>query len=833
MSTEDAVTLHFGTPRTPGRDLESGNAEESEPLLGRMMSPVEEERKVLDCGGTDIVQFSAPVYYADEDEGVLKVDIIRLGSMENAVAVKYHTQDGTAKHEMQYEATSGQLVFEDGEHTKTIEIPILPDSDWTPTLEFQLRLSDQQNCELGLYLHRSRVKILNSDPFPSDTYAEEIQAGEESIEEIDDFGLFCEYCQMNFRSAGVQWKTVFILVMDQLNNIFIFGSLWVGIYMVDTVFAKPGAGNTLAFSRYHIAILLGLWFVLPVVILHLWESLKVEIDVKGPSQAFLQNSMLRTYLDYTQASRIRVTYAELLFAIDEAAGECARSYAAAMNCVACLGKIITVALFVFLYVRDRFTIYAILLVPTILLIFTMIRVEETVSTQKEAEHKRLAVVTLVSEASQKFRVLADYMRRPMMGDMFAKAVDDRTEGARATAAMELNTQFITKLLTGLVTFAYILLRTPDVLDGAVSLGAFLATLTIFGSHLAEAITELNVQLMHIVAALAPLREFTTFLNLPLELPALKESQGYRCEQTALKRKELFIDKTGGAFRSDSIEISMSNVWFNYPGEEPLFEGVNMSVPQGLMTAIVGQHNSGKHTFLSLLASVLQPTHGQVYVPSHLRVLNVSRESMFVQASLLDNLALGLPHNMVDLDRIESIIKAFGLADLIPLLRPESKKVVTYSSETPRMGSKEAEEPHGVARLAWARFLNHTRRTKLHIARALVANPEVICLDRTLEEFDVGNASLVTDLLRQHVADRGIMLPESGKKSRRPRSVFFSTESAVLAGKADLIYEIDSQSKTLVKTTKEALVKGSRSQAKFSRPDSCCAAGILRGPAAQK
>ena len=62
--------------------------------------------------------------------------------------------------------------------------------------------------------------------------------GEKAIDDIDDFGLFLEYCKVNYRCAGFRFKMMFVLVMDQLKNIVIFGALWVDIYMVDTAFAR-------------------------------------------------------------------------------------------------------------------------------------------------------------------------------------------------------------------------------------------------------------------------------------------------------------------------------------------------------------------------------------------------------------------------------------------------------------------------------------------------------------------------------------------------------------------------------------------------------------------
>jgi len=160
------------------RDEEMGLPDEQVPLLSKPTQDEDEQDVTLpDHGGTDILQFSAPMCFADEMEGSLKVDIIRLGTMKGTIAAKFATEDGTALSGEQYGSVSGQVVFEEGEHTKTIDIPIIPDGDWSPTSEFQINLTQEQNCHLGLYLYQCRVKILNADKFPTDAYADEIAEG--------------------------------------------------------------------------------------------------------------------------------------------------------------------------------------------------------------------------------------------------------------------------------------------------------------------------------------------------------------------------------------------------------------------------------------------------------------------------------------------------------------------------------------------------------------------------------------------------------------------------------------------------------------------------------
>jgi hypothetical protein len=79
--------------------------DELEPLLPKAAVEVPE------CGGTDIVQFSAPMYYADETEKCIQIDIIRLGSTKGRIAVTVNTHDGSAVAGEQYLTTSSWVVW--------------------------------------------------------------------------------------------------------------------------------------------------------------------------------------------------------------------------------------------------------------------------------------------------------------------------------------------------------------------------------------------------------------------------------------------------------------------------------------------------------------------------------------------------------------------------------------------------------------------------------------------------------------------------------------------------------------------------------------------------
>ena len=63
-------------------------------------------------------------------------------------------------------------------------------------------------------------------------------------------------------------------------------------------------------------------------------------------------------------------------------------------------------------------------------------------------------------------------------------------------------------------------------------------------------------------------------------------------------------------------IEIQNLYFNR-NTRPIFEGVNIVVPRGKVTAIMGPSGTGKTTLLRLIGGQLMPNKGEVKVAGHL------------------------------------------------------------------------------------------------------------------------------------------------------------------------------------------------------------------------
>eukprot|EP00435_Cladocopium_sp_Y103_P045059 s638_g12.t2 len=264
------------------------------------MSSLQADRPVV----PDIVQFCCQLYFAQEGESPLVIDIMRLGSLKGRCSVKYHTEDVSALSGREFEACSGELIFEHGEDAKEVSIVINDDDNWSPSTEFRVVLTHPQNCKLGQDLQQCRVKIIDDDAFPGNKHREEIEKGEDAIWNINGFSLFWEFFRLNFISEGMGWRTVVTLSFDQMKNGYLLLTLVMKTYLINVVLDTSVSNERLIFpDRRLCAVVIGILYIAPLSILHVWDYYKLSLDVQGRTKMFIQTTLFRKYLNYSAQAK--------------------------------------------------------------------------------------------------------------------------------------------------------------------------------------------------------------------------------------------------------------------------------------------------------------------------------------------------------------------------------------------------------------------------------------------------------------------------------------------------------------------------------------------------
>ena len=136
---------------------------------------------------------------------------------------------------------------------------------------------------------------------------------------------------------------------------------------------------------------------------------------------------------------------------------------------------------------------------------------------------------------------------------------------------------------------------------------------------------------------------------------------------------------GGALPELTGSIHFDNVSFHYPGQDRMiFEGLDLTIPIGRCTAIVGVNGAGKTTLVKLLARLYEPTAGTIRLDGvdirsypvevwRAKLAVIFQDFARFEMSAADNVALGAVAYRADRAGIRSVIEAVGLSELLDSL----------------------------------------------------------------------------------------------------------------------------------------------------------------------
>merc|ERR1712142_329993 len=84
-----------------------------------------------------------------ESIGAYELKVVRVSGARGKVAVTYSTEDGTAKDGTHFEAVEGELIFDNEETEKVIELPIIDEESYEKSLIMYLNLGEPRQIAEG------------------------------------------------------------------------------------------------------------------------------------------------------------------------------------------------------------------------------------------------------------------------------------------------------------------------------------------------------------------------------------------------------------------------------------------------------------------------------------------------------------------------------------------------------------------------------------------------------------------------------------------------------------------------------------------------------------
>jgi ABC-type multidrug transport system fused ATPase/permease subunit len=618
------------------------------------------------------------------------------------------------------------------------------------------------------------VKVIDSDTFPTNRFNDVIKKrgiegmtqGDSGVKPVE---LLIEYFKLNYNNQAIKNKTLATLAIGQLQNLYFLLTVNLLKYVADDVLAQ-GANPALFLvpnSLQGTLLVVGALYLVPYGLLNGLDIWKAQLGLPEISKAYLRQNMFRKFMNYNGDSRDKVPSSKRVMAMTSDVNDVVESgYMKALEIVQITGKLGVSSFFILQENPEGLGPIVIFTLAIAGFVATM--GDESVRVQDAISEQEGRIVATVQDSAAKYRLIADYLMRPMVQDRLERNVQELTKASIPAATLECVNEYYPGWLANVLTATYIVYGGQQVVEGNLQIGAFLATSGVI-KDVGESFKDIFTSLLSISKAVEPLQDMTVFMNLPTDLRGNKKVNRQRRRRTKLERSPDRLAelrrRSGTQFATDAIPISIEGVSFSYPGATaPAIEHFQVSVPQGNLVAVVGPRREGKSTVMRLLGLVVTPSEGEIFVPAHLRILHVSQNPILLDATPWENLAFGKQY-WKDAEfeslRVIKICKRLGLQPALVRHLEDTRLEFLEKGRAPLWKER------------WVDSLSSSDAALIHIGRAFIYNPEVLVIHRPTLLLSLPTAEIVLGMLREFVDRRGVELPLDTDGRRRPRTAFAS------------------------------------------------------------
>ncbi|GGH23438.1 peptidase domain-containing ABC transporter [Mucilaginibacter phyllosphaerae] len=268
------------------------------------------------------------------------------------------------------------------------------------------------------------------------------------------------------------------------------------------------------------------------------------------------------------------------------------------------------------------------------------------------------------------------------------------------------------------------LSAKAVIDGQFTLGAMIAVQYIIG--------QLNGPVQQLLGFIQG------FQDAKISLERLNEIHQMEDEEP--------IDKEFNNTLPENRTITFKDVTFRYPGagNEPVLQDINLTIPQGKTTAIVGMSGSGKTTILKLLLRFYETEQGEIKVGEQL-LDNISfkiwrsqcgvvmQDGFIFSDSIERNIAVG--DESPNKAKLQHAIRIANIGDFIDSL-PLGLK------------TKIGAEGNGISQ---------GQRQRMLIARAVYKDPEYLFFDEATNALDANNERVIINNMNEFFVGKTVIV----------------------------------------------------------------------------
>jgi ATP-binding cassette, subfamily B, bacterial PglK len=173
------------------------------------------------------------------------------------------------------------------------------------------------------------------------------------------------------------------------------------------------------------------------------------------------------------------------------------------------------------------------------------------------------------------------------------------------------------------------------------------------------------------------------------------------------------------------ELSLKQIYFSYNSNAHVLHDLNLNIQKGEKIGFIGESGSGKSTLTNILLGFIKPTHGTLVINGSTlhedfsvqdwqSTLGYIKQSIYISdASIMANIAYGIPIEEVDHDRVWDALKTASLDTFVKTL---PNNIFTELGEN---GCN----------------LSGGQKQRIGIARAIYKQPEILFMDEATSALD--------------------------------------------------------------------------------------------------
>ena len=316
------------------------------------------------------------------------------------------------------------------------------------------------------------------------------------------------------------------------------------------------------------------------------------------------------------------------------------------------------------------------------------------------------------------RVIKAFNAEEQENIVFEKGVDKLFQNVKksltATALMTSSSAF----LIGVATTGIMGIGGYYMIMGEMTTGEFLFFTLILGFMIAPIVQMSNIG-SQLTEALAGLDRTEELMNMTAE----EDNQDRTIKLNSIKG-----------------DIEFKDVSFSYDEGKAVLHNINFKAPAGSVTALVGSSGSGKSTIAGLSATFLTPKSGKVTIDNQdLSQVKLSTYRKYLGVVLQDEFLF------------EGTIK-----ENIMFPRPNATEEELQNAVNAAYVNEFTDRfDEGLETLIGERGvkLSGGQRQRLAIARAILANPNIIILDEATSSLDTESEALIQKSLAELIKDR--------------------------------------------------------------------------------